>query len=60
MFVCGCARCVRCVCGCGCGDICIFLNVCIHESLSNMCVCASIHFFIIYSLLHMVYFKEGK
>ena len=41
-------------CGCGCEYVCMSLHVCIHVCVSNMCV----HPFV--SLLHMVYFKEGK
>ena len=41
-------------CRCGYVDICMCLHVCIHVSVSNMYVYPCV------SLLHMVYFKEGK
>ena len=52
VYVCVCV-CVS-VSGCGCG--CLYVSACIHVSFSNACV--YMHPFL--SLLHMVYFKDGK
>ena len=56
VFVNVCVLVCVCVClsGCGCLVGCMFQHVCIHMSLSNMCMYPFI------SLLHMVYFKDGK